>query len=305
MRRMEMIQAIQNMVGAYSVALTPISEIVERSSSSDKSRSRASVIDAMRAFFLAASRFGDVERELAEVLDLSLLEQSGFWELVIIGEPESQTVRAYQDLLFAVNQLPKIFAMLGQRSSALDTSFPGMGLLTVLVLEEGDGFSRPRRISQLLEGVSDLYEACAAVNDASPDDLVVVSCDSGSDKSFDLMGAASIIESVKEVLLDLWNKVVFYREYKTANRLELIAQALPIIDQIGDLEKQKKLSPELAAILRIKVANGAGKFLEAGATIPEMAAVSSHDPRQLMAAELKQLAAPAEEGGSDEAGNTH
>ena len=118
------------------------------------------------------------------------------------------------------------------------------------------------------------------------------------------MGAASIIESLKEVLLKLWDKAVFFREIQTSNRLELIAQALPIIDRIGDLEVEKKLSPEQAELLRRKVADGAGKFLRVGATIPEMAAVSSHDPRRLMAPELKQLAAPAEVGDSDEAGNT-
>ena len=40
--------------------------------------------------------------------------------------------------------------------------------------------------------------------------------------------------------------------------------------------------------------------MEAGATIPEMDAVSSHDPRQLMAPELKQLAAPPTEEVSGE-----
>jgi len=300
MRRMEIIQAVQNLVEAYSIAVRPLADMIHRTSD----RRTAGTVDAMRAFFSLASGFGDVERELAKIFGLSHLESSEFWEVVLTGETEGVIVEAFQNIQFVVEQLPRISVMLGQRSLTVDTTFPGMGLLSVLVVEEGDSFSRPRRISQLLEGVSDLYEACAAVNDASPDDLVVVSCDSGSDKTFDFMDAASIIESVKEVLLNLWDKVVFFREIQTSNRLELIAQALPIIDQIGNLEVEKKLSPEQAELLRRKVTNGAGKFLQAGATIPEMAAVSSHDPRQLMAPELKQLAAPAEERDSDETRNT-
>ena len=303
MRRMEMVQAIHNLLEAYFIAIGPVSNLIQRGTDS---RTRpGGTIDAMRAFFSVASRFGDTERELSRIFDLSLLENSEFWELVLGGEADAPTVGIYNNLRFATEHLPQFIAMLEQRSSTLgDTTFPGMGLLSVLVVEEGDGFSRPRRISELLEGVSDLYEACAVVNNASPDDLVVLSCDSGSDKSFDFMGAASIIESVKEVLLNLWDKVVFFREIQTSNRLELIAKALPIIDQIGNLEVEKKLSPEQAELLRRKVADGAGKFLRAGATIPEMAAVSSHDPRQLMAPEMKQLAAPAEDGESDDARNT-
>jgi len=302
MRRMEIIQAIQNLGKAYSIAVGPIADMIQRTADI-KARS-STTIDAMRAYFLMASEFGNTERELAKIFGLTHVDSSEFWQLVITGEPGGVILEAFQNMQFMIEQLPRINAMLEQRSLTVDTTFPGMGLLSVLVVEEGDGFSRPRRISQLLEGISDLYEACAAVNDASPDDLVVVSCDSGSDKAFDFMGAASIIESVKEVLLNLWDKVVFFREIQTSSRLELIAQALPIIDQIGNLEVEKKLSPEQAELLRRKVTNGAGKFLQAGAIIPEMAAVSSHDPRQLMAPELKQLAAPAEKRDSDDAENT-
>lgn len=40
------------------------------------------------------------------------------------------------------------------------------------------------------------------------DDLSVIGCDSGSDKSFDFLGAAEIVNCVKDIILSFWNKVV-------------------------------------------------------------------------------------------------
>ena len=59
----------------------------------------------------------------------------------------------------------------------------------------------------------------------------VIACDSGSDKSFDFLGVATVIECVKELILSLWNRVIYFSEYRMSERIKLVAEALPVIEK--------------------------------------------------------------------------
>lgn len=304
MRRTEIINAIENLRNALTQSgiITSLQAVASR-----RGRERANadagrgIVSSMRSYFLFAEGFGEAEKKLVQELGLELLNEPEFWEAMLgaSDEPTEHVRVVFASVRFAIDHLPVFSTLLQRDSFALtmdskdggEATIPEKGLLSVLVIEEHNVFSKPRRLSLLLDSISDLYEACAEVNGMPGQDLMVVSCDSGSDKSFDFMGAAKIVECVKDVILDGWDKVVFYRERKLASRLELVAQGLPIIERIGDLEKEQKLGREQAEILRRKVTQGLGKFLEAGATIPEMVTVSTQNPRALLAPEPKQLVA--------------
>src|SRR5438874_445310 len=123
--------------------------------------------------------------------------------------------------------------------------------------------------------------------------LIVLACDSGSDKSFDLLGAAKVIAGVKELILSLWDRIVFYREAQIAQRLELVTASLPILEKLSHLQNSNAIAPEQAELLRRKVLDGVGQLIASGATIPEMGGRSHVDPRQLMAPEPKLLTSGA------------
>jgi hypothetical protein len=314
MRRSEIVNSVEKVVSALTEANVAES-IREAVGSRVSEKDRPLPIESMRQYFVAASQFGYGERRLVDVLELNILEDANFWAHVAnyANERDRQVQgrnlvnNALQRIRFATTHLPLLIDLLKQERSTLssdgadseDHFTSPRGLFSALVIEEDNLFSKPQRISLLMDGITELYEACAAVNGESGDDLMVVACDSGSDKAFDFMGAAKIIECVKEVILVLWDKVVFFRERKLANHLELVSQALPILDQIAELQSNGKLGAEEAELLRRKVANGAGKFLEAGAIIPEMASVSTQDPRALLAPELKQLVAANQNNDQD------
>lgn len=181
--------------------------------------------------------------------------------------------------------------------------YHGKKLLSVLVIEEPGRFSTAERLSQVLISIGLLYEACATIEGLSPQELSVVACDSGSDKSFDLLGVAKAIDSVKDIIVSIWDRVVFFKERKMETQIELIGKSLPIIDYIGQLEQQNKLGPEEAEILRRKVTEGASKFVRCGAIIPEIEErAASYNPRILMAPEPKLLSAPTDIPGSAKIG---
>ena len=167
-------------------------------------------------------------------------------------------------------------------------------ILNLVILEEADKYSNPKRVIETLEAVQLLYESVAILEGQRNDQqMILLACDSGSDKSFDLLGIAKLVEAVKEIILSLWDRVVFFREQKMGVRLELVASKLPIIEKISEMEKAGNLEREQAEILRRDIGLGAEKFINAGAIIPEIESHSHFNPRQLMSPEPKLLAMPS------------
>jgi len=205
---------------------------------------------------------------------------------------------------FNINEVPKIINLLERDVDRYATEkvvekARNRAVLSTLVIEER-GFSSPERICMLMTSVKLLYDVCAEIDQVSPKDLCVISCDSGSDKSFDFLGVAKIIEQIRKIILDLWDRVVFYREKKLETHLDLLSKSLPIIERIDSLEKCGTLGPEQAGKMRRDISLGVGKFIDSGAVIPEMEERSTVSPRQLMAPEPKLLVSDTQTQVSDD-----
>ena len=166
------------------------------------------------------------------------------------------------------------------------------GSFIVLIIEDANQYSSPQRLVHVFEGISNLYSVFASINKEREVDLIVLACDSGSDKSFDFLGLAKLMEQVKETIIAIWDRRVFHRQKHASECLSLIAESLPVIQQIEEMKGNGSLGPEEAELLKRKTIDGATKFIEAGAIIQEMEGESLHSPRQLMRPEPKLLVSP-------------
>ena len=175
-------------------------------------------------------------------------------------------------------------------ASDKESPYSGKEILSVILIE-GRDLSRPARLVNVLESIELLFQSCAVLTETPSESVTVIACDSGSDKSFDFLGAAKVMEALKEVILSLWDRIVFYRELQIAERLELVAQSLPIMEKIGILEQEKRLGREQAELLRRDVLSGVTKFVESGATIPELEERAHFSPRLLLSPVQKLLVA--------------
>ncbi|MEZ0610150.1 hypothetical protein ACAW74_16660 [Fibrella sp. WM1] len=156
-----------------------------------------------------------------------------------------------------------------------------------------------------LSSVNLFYETIAQILGHNENDLSVVAIDSGSDKSFDFLGAAKVVTSLKELIIGLWDRVIFYREKKLHERIDLITKALPVIENINTLEKEEKIGREQAEILRRNIFTGANDFILAGAILPEFEQHSTYSPRKLMAPEPKLLNSPDIDTSEGESSKNH
>ncbi len=172
-----------------------------------------------------------------------------------------------------------------------------LDIIQATILENKQA-STPSRLVMALESVEMLYQASADILKLESNTISIIGCDSGSDKSFDFLGLAKVIDCVKEIILSLWEKVIFYRELKLHSHLELISDSLPVIEKISEMESKKQLDPEQATLLKRKITEGVKKFFKAGVTIPEIQEKTTFNPRKLMSPEPKLLTSTTKELGN-------
>jgi hypothetical protein len=256
------------------------------------------IMHIFQRYAVAAHAFGAVERKVAELFDLQHLAEPDFWASIIFRPmrgPESQAfiesaVRGAKGLaslqeLVAPEAIEIPAPSAGQPATALER-------FSIIVIEDKGRLSRPARLVNVLQGVTSLYDIHAFLLSLPADTLLVAACDSGSDKAFDFLGVAKAIEALKETILSLWDRVVFFRERKLLVNVRLVAEALPVLAEISALAERKAIDPEQAEILRRQVIDGATQLVEAGAIMPELAAPTHRDFRALAVPEPKLLGAP-------------
>lgn len=257
------------------------------------------LLTALREYGIRASRFTRPTRALADTLGLTPLESADTWSLLIAAEKRAQEAFAYAERVrFATQYLPRVAGLLEQAgvpsvdAARRGESTTGAAMLTVQVIETPRRFSTPTRLATLLESLDLLYAACATLEGVEPNGLSVVACDSGGDKTFELMGAAPVIAQVRSLLLDVWDRVVFHRAVAVPQRYRLAAESLPVLERVKEQARDGRISPEQAELLRRRIVEGTGRFLAAGATLPDLQERAYANPRTLLAPAPRLLAPP-------------
>ena len=259
------------------------------------------MLSSLKQYSLSAANFNSAARNVVDIFSLSELEDPVFWSLLLPTQEDNpaKMQALYQINLrinFAIKFLPQVVDLLRQNSDFADettaeepSGYEGMEVITLLLAEDSKHLSSPQRLIDALESVQVFYEVCSTINGGSAEPLSVLSCDSGSDKSFDLLGTKEVVTCVKDLILSLWNNVVYYKENKNEKMIEGIQKTLPVLEQIATMEQEQTLSPEAAENLRRKLLPGVEKFIGAGVITPEIQVHTVNEPRKLLAASPKLL----------------
>jgi hypothetical protein len=301
MRRSEIIEGVRQVVDAINESniLSAFKHILTNQKNTDKN---AQFLAALRKYAIAAHNFNYAARRVVTIFNLDILEDPTFWAAATDTTARISS-RVWERVDFAHKYAPQIIELLNREysNSAQNNAEPiisngkEMKLLSVTIFENDKRLSSPQRLINVLESVNTFYTVCAYIHEESPDTLSVVACDSGSDKSFDFLGVAKLIECVTQLIENMWDRVVFFREKQLEVRMDLINKSLPIYEKLDELEKGKKMAPELAEKLRRNISSGVNKFIESGASIPEVDARSTYNSRSLLSPVQKLLVSAPEE----------
>jgi len=259
----------------------------------------AYLMSRLHEYSLLAKDYGPVEEKIADILHLNSIADSEKWpEVVYTREGRPGTIYLWNRYLyFAVNYLPLFLELLkpdylvAARKSPeeLPDEYRGKALLTTILIEDSKHPPTTDRVVDLISSVSSLYDTSSTLLKHPTVHLTMAGCDAGSEKTFEFLGAAKVMEMVKEIILSLWDRIMFFRERQIAQRVELVAKSLPAINEIWTMENENKIGHEEAELLRIKLVDSVQKFILCGAVIPEMLERSTFDPHELMMPEPKLL----------------
>jgi len=257
-------------------------------------------LGVFQKYSVATAGYGESERAIARILGFEPLFRAETWEDLSRTPDPGPWFQIANHLRFAKTNLPKILdlfvqetaASLRERTDKLPRELRGKAAITFILPEEEHEYSSPARLIAALEAVADLYSVFSTLEEQSESGLIVLACDSGSDKSFDFLGIAKLMEEIRKLVIAIWDRRVFYRHMHASQCIGMIAESLPVIERIEGLKQSGALQPEEAELLKRKALKGATQFLESGIYIDDMASEGRPSPRQLMRPEPKLLVAP-------------
>lgn len=258
------------------------------------------LIEASMKYRVFSSNFGEGEKDISKIMSLDHLGDHQ-WLATMVGELSEGMPIGFSDMRYNVNfstrHIPKFINLLEpkditaefyekDRNKRLEKEYSG---ITIILIEEEGQSSSIKRLILALYSVESLYEVCSKVEKQPNSNLTMVACDSGSDKSFSFTGFSAAVERLKDTIILIWERAVFYKEMQGSHRIKNIAESLPILKEISEMHENDNLSAEEAEILKRQTINSVTQFLEAGIITPEISEMTSFNPRQLLAPEPKLL----------------
>ena len=239
-------------------------------------------LKAFKQYNILAEQFSEGALFLEKELGFSPLRDPDPW-IVMSKQSDLDGDNPLSNIKGVVDTLTSISNLLIEHQESLTNQEDKEVLSLILFENDLEAISSPRRISDSLESIEQLYEACARMQGLPFDDLKVISCDSGNDKLFDFLGKASIIGAAKELILSIWERVIFYRNRNLQERISLLTHSLPVLDNVTELEMSGSISTADGEKTRNAIVNGVTKFLSSGSMIKEIQERTTFDERSLMA----------------------
>jgi hypothetical protein len=277
-------------------------EAVGRVRPSAKEEGRQDWLDfeVYQEFLIRTHQYNEAERKVLSIVELDVLLASSFWQTLTSNPDRSALFGVSQSIRFAVNHLPKLISLLARDYPSPEMlladdspqEYANKDMIRLILAEENQQFSSTERLILALTSIQTLYNVINEVNSIKPEKLLVLGMDSGSEKLFDILGLASAISEAKELILGLFDRLVFFRNAAASKNMSTIAESLPIFQKIAELEKREAISREEIELLRRKVVMSLENFVDSGALIPEMKGSVVADPLIIMRPQPKLLSGP-------------
>lgn len=267
--------------------------------------------------------YDNAKFSIIDIFDLRNLYDDEFWEKILSGiaissSPQDRSTKSdildfdliypmRSNLKFFFKHSPKIINLLERDENyikvfaeSIREDASNYSPFTIILPESNNEASSISRLTTALSAIESLYEVLTSLDGIGTSNLVVISCDSGSDKSFDLLGISKVVDSIKETFIAIWDRRVFNKHAAAGMLIENLSKTLPVMERIHKMRENGSLSAEEAEIMKRKAIEGITGIVSAGVIIPEMEKQSPEVPRLLMRPEQKLLAAPSEQSATAE-----
>ncbi|MGQ0674570.1 MAG: hypothetical protein ACT4N4_00525 [Rhodospirillales bacterium] len=248
---------------------------------------------AFETIITAYKSFSDSEKKIFLELGLDDLKETKWWSsLFRLLNDETRE----REKLFAVRRvfhrcnlateiLPQLLRIFEQEVPNGVTEGPvskQRAYLTIVLPEPPELISSLRRVREMFKAVDQLYNALSTLREAKAEPLALVRCDSRSDQSFDFLGAKDIIMEMRLFVVELFDRLAFFKQRKLIANLDGISKSMSVLDDLKNAQDNGTISPEQAEILKRAIVGAADALLETGAITPEMVKAAAENRLELV-----------------------
>jgi hypothetical protein len=281
MRRDHIIKAVNTMRDALQAA--QIRELLRAARNGQQMEGvnrTQKILLAYNVFMRHYQDFGDSEKELMSFFNLTPLLDIAFWSALIDGEQSVSRklmsdvdVGAY-NVIFVMPKLRELLTRENDRDQLIVTDAQGneteIKRLRLLVAERTRSLTDPQLIINILRSIDEFYEGMVALHGGSAAGLTIGSIDSGSTKSFDMFGAATIMDEISTLLIAVWDRIKYSSEENFRYQIEVAMMAAGFISRVKDAQGGGLINDEQGQRITRSVAKAIETLFRSGAYMEEM-----------------------------------
>lgn len=238
------------------------------------------ILLAYNVFMRHYQDFGESEKELMTFFGLTPLLDIAFWSALIDGEQavsrklmSDVDVGAY-NVIFVMPKLRELLTRENDRDQLIVTDAQGneteIKRLRLLVAERSRALTDPQLIINILRSIDEFYEGMVALQGGSGADLTIGSIDSGSTKSFDVFGAANIMDEISTLLISVWDRIKYSGEENFRYQIEVAMMAAGFITRVKEAQTSSTINEEQGQRITRSVAKAIETLFRSGAYTEEM-----------------------------------
>lgn len=276
MMQNDTLKAMKQVVQALATSgiVEPLKHIRQASKEADASDFYAMLLGSFSEYSQSAKGFGEEEKRVCSVMELSDLSDKHFWANLLAQErsDEEQLVKLYQThsrVTFALNHLPALIMMLedkrGMAARPFATVVPeGQSVLAQTIIPlHGEAMVDTEQLAHGLEAVSSLYRACCMLARQAPSPVSMQDWRSKPVAIFSVMMGRQIRPAFDQMLKSVGALILKYDGGDTASVLGMLHQ-LPELDAVDKLYSRGSLNRDAMEDIRHLMINGSADYLLAG-----------------------------------------
>ncbi len=271
------IRAMKQVVKALKASgiVEPLKHIRQASKESDASDFYAMLLGSFSEYCHAARSYGEQEKRVCAVMEISDLSNERFWADLLAQErpDEQQLMKLYQThsrVNFTLNHLPALVMMMEDKRSKSMRPFAtvvpeGQSVLAQTIMPlHGKPMVDTEQLAHGLEAIGSLYRACCMLAQQAPSPVGMQDWRSKPVAIFSVMMERDVRPAFDRVLQSIGALVLDYDSGQSTEGVLAMLHQLPELDAVDKLYNLGGLSSESVEDIRHLLINGSADYLLAG-----------------------------------------
>ncbi len=291
MRRDDIVKAVDTLRDALQAARIRELLRINRNGESEGVNRTQKVLLAYSVFTRHYQAFGEQEKELMAYFGLSPLLDINFWTGLLDGE-QGVSRKTLADLdvgaYNVIYVMPRLRDLLIRETESDELTIADnsgaetqMRRLRIMLAERPRALTDPQVLIGVIRAVEEIYDSLGTLRRNEGTRLVIGAMDAGDSKSIDFFGASSIIQEMRSLILDVWDRLKYSTQENYRYQIEVALMAAGFVSAVNESRGADGISEEEGQRITRRVGKAIEALFRAGAYTPEM-----DEPRDVRASEV-------------------